>query len=188
MTLTDIKAECEKHEARADSMHAKVDKFTKEEAEGSSDAIAPSKTALTHPAKRIATAVVAVVVTFTAAMWYLGVIPNGSDEDPGESNLAPSVDSFVIMNTANGMMIWVNASDSDSAISSIKVSAYLDATPLGSPMFEKLYWVNKSTANITDVLFLGNLPSGNYVIQTSAIDMLGKESAPSGYQHFTLAD
>lgn len=101
-------------------------------------------------------------------------------------NNGPVIVDAVFVNGSNGLRLWSNASDSDNAISTITIAVYRDLTPLGDPVLERTYWINQSTANITDIIVPGALPSGNYLITAYATDMLGKVSAFSGFQRYTL--
>jgi len=186
MTLRDIKAECERHEARTDGAHSKVEKFSEEGSKGASGTIAPSGGDRVSLGRKSVVAVVGVVAMAAAILWYLGAIPIGSDYNNRATNTAPVISSWSVNNSVNGMMIQINASDEDNNISYVYIAAYANTTQLGSPVFEKLYWVNQSNANITDIFALGNLPAGNYLIEAHAVDEAGKESSSSGFLEFAV--
>jgi len=184
MTLSDIKAHCEKDEARMDGAHAKMDKLTDEKSGSSSSKDSFSIEGTGTPSGKIVAVVVVTIVAIAATVGYLLFMSGGSEND--SSNNPPVIVDAVFVNGANGMRVWVNASDIDNAISTITIAVYANVSPLGNSVFQKVYWVNQSTANITGVILLSNLPAGNYLITTYATDMLGKESASSAFQSFTL--
>jgi hypothetical protein len=186
MPLQDLKAECEIHEARLDGAHSKIDKFGDQGSKGGSE---PTESAGKKRARlgwKSAVTGVGVMAMAAAMLWYLGAIPIGSDDNDRVTNTAPVINSWSVINSVNGMMIRVNASDMDNDISNVYIAAYANTTQLGSPVFEKVYWVNQSNANITDILILGNLPAGNYIIEAHAVDEAGKESNSSGFREFTV--
>jgi hypothetical protein len=101
-------------------------------------------------------------------------------------NLAPVMVNEVFVNSQNGMRVWANASDSDDAIYTVTVEIYVNNTPLGNPVLVKVYYINQSTANVSDVISLGSLPAGDYLIRAYAVDVLEKESEFQGFYSFAL--
>lgn len=300
MSLDEIKAHCEEHEARMDGAHAKMDKLSDENSGNGSKQSPPLRLHTVAPAGKIVAVSIAFIVVVAVALIYLQVIPIGSKDDD-KLNKSPSIDSWSIENnsrtpkiwinasdpddgvlsstiefarknprtgedqtvlsrsytgqqrtakvtdtfdlnsgrslqnenltnldgrlivrvfasdfngslsvihtrtamipsanygpiivsesivlSANGMRAWINASDRDDAISRITILIYSNGTPLGSPVIERVYWVNQSTANVTDVIYLATLPDGKYLIISYGTDMRGKDSVFSGFHNFTL--
>jgi len=101
-------------------------------------------------------------------------------------NLAPVMVNEVFVNSQNGMRVWANASDPDDAIYTVTVEIYVNNTPLGNPVLVKVYYINQSTANVSDVISLGTLPAGDYLIRAYAVDVLEKESEFLGFYGFAL--
>jgi hypothetical protein len=101
-------------------------------------------------------------------------------------NLAPEIVNDVFVNSQNGMRVWANASDPDDAIYTVTVEIYVNHTPLGSPVLVRVYYINQSTANISDVISLGALSAGDYLIRAYAVDVLEKESEFRGFYSFSL--
>jgi hypothetical protein len=101
-------------------------------------------------------------------------------------NLAPEIVNEVFVNSQNGMRVWANASDPDDAIYTVTVEIYVNNTPLGSPVIVRVYYMNQSTANISDVISLGALSAGDYLIRAYAVDVLEKESEFRGFYSFSL--
>jgi len=101
-------------------------------------------------------------------------------------NLGPVMVNEVFVNSQNGMRVWANASDPDDAIYTVTVEIYVNSTPLGNPVLVKVYYMNQSTANVSDVISLGTLPAGDYLIRAYAVDVLEKESEFLGFYGFAL--
>jgi len=101
-------------------------------------------------------------------------------------NLGPVMVSEVFVNSQNGMRVWANASDPDDAIYTVTVEIYVNSTPLGNPVLVKVYYINQSTANVSDVISLGSLSAGDYLIRAYAVDVLEKESEFQGFYSFAL--
>ena len=101
-------------------------------------------------------------------------------------NLAPVMVNEVFVNSQNGMRVWANASDPDDAIYTVTVEIYVNNTPLGNPVLVKVYYINQSTANVSDVISLGSLSAGDYLIRAYAVDVLEKESEFLGFYGFAL--
>jgi len=301
MTLSDIKAHCEEHEARSNGAHAKVDKLSGGGSDDGSNKSPPSRPGSGTPVGKIVVVVVVAIVAVAAALFYLQVIPGGSKDKDVVSNKPPSIDSWniqnntrtpriwvnasdpndditnvtveivrynlrananetvlvlsyaadsrsvhltddidfnsgktvqneslvnldgallvkiavqdangtrspslsrnitlpsmnlgpvmvneVFVNSPNGMRIWANASDPDDSIYTVTVEIYVNRTPLGNPLLVKVYYVNQSTANVSDVISLGSLSAGDYLIRAYAVDALGKESEFKGFYSFAL--
>lgn len=186
MTLEDLKLECEKDESRMDGAHARIDKLSDEGSKDGTGSPSTSGKARISSAWKAFAVIVGIMAVAAVSLWHLGVIPFGSGDKQDVSNASPVIDSWSITNSMNGMRIWINASDSDNNISSISIAIFPNASQLGNPVFEKLYWVNLSRANISAVLFLNILPAGDYVIEAHAVDEAGKTSDSSGFLRFTL--
>jgi hypothetical protein len=101
-------------------------------------------------------------------------------------NLGPVMVNEVFVNSPNGMRVWANASDPDDAIYTVTVEIYVNSTPLGNPVLVKVYYINQSTANVSDVISLGSLSAGDYLIRAYAVDVLEKESEFQGFYSFAL--
>ena len=101
-------------------------------------------------------------------------------------NLGPVMVNEVFVNSQNGMRVWANASDPDDAIYTVTVEIYVNSTPLGNPVLVKVYYMNQSTANVSDVISLGTLPAGDYLIRAYAVDVLEKESEFLGFYGFAI--
>ncbi len=101
-------------------------------------------------------------------------------------NLGPVMVNEVFANSQNGMRVWANASDPDDAIFTVTIEIYVNHTPLGNPVLVKVYYINQSTANVSDVISLGSLPAGDYLIRAYAVDVLEKESEFLGFYGFAL--
>jgi len=101
-------------------------------------------------------------------------------------NLGPVMVHEVFVNSPNGMRVWANASDPDDAIYTVTVEIYVNSTPLGNPVLVKVYYINQSTANVSDVISLGSLSAGDYLIRAYAVDVLEKESEFQGFYSFAL--
>ena len=301
MPLSDIKAHCEKHEARSDGFDTEVDKFSDG---GSDDGSIKSPSSGTAPASstgKIAVVLVVAIIAIAATLYYLQVIPGGSRDNGLASNEPPSIDSWTILNNTrtpriwvnasdpnnniknvtveivnfdlrananetvlvlyyaadsrtvhlteeidfnsgrtvqnesmvnldgallikvtvqdanssrsptlsrnitlpsmnlapvmvdevfvnsqNGMRVWANASDPDDAIYTVTVEIYVNGSTLGNPVFVKVYYINQSTANVSDVISLGSFSTGDYLIRAYAVDVLEKESEFLGFYGFAL--
>jgi hypothetical protein len=301
MALTEIKAHCEKHEARSDGLDAKIDKLSDGGSDDSSAKSLPSRTVPGIPVGKIIVVVVVTIVAVAATLFYFQVIPGGSRDNGTASNEPPRIDSWTIqnntrtpriwvnasdpnnniknvtveivrydlrananetvlvlyyaadsrtvhlievidfnsgrtvqnesminldgallvkvtvqdanssrsptlfrnitlpsmnlapvmvnevfVNSQNGMRVWANASDPDDAIYTVTVEIYVNHTPLGNPVLVKVYYINQSTANVSDVISLGTLPAGDYLIRAYAVDVLEKESEFLGFYGFAL--
>jgi len=101
-------------------------------------------------------------------------------------NLGPVMVNEVFLNSQNGMRVWANASDPDDAIYTVTIEIYVNHIPLGNPVLVKVYYINQSTANVSDVISLGTLPAGDYLIRAYAVDVLEKESEFLGFYGFAL--
>lgn len=183
MTLREIEAHCEKHEARADSYNASVDKLTKDGSGESPKKIPESDAGTGASSGKIVAITVVIIIAIAAAFLYVQLAPKSGNNGTNEP---PRIDSLSFENGPNGLRLWSNASDSDDSILSITIVVYRDLTPMGDPVLERTYWFNQSSANITDVIIPGVLPPGDYLLTAYATDLLGKESALSGFQRFTL--
>lgn len=301
MALTEIKAHCEKHEARIDGAHAKMDKFSGGGSDDGSTKSPPLRPGPGIPVGKIIVVVVVAIVAVAAALFYFQVIPGGFRDNGTASNEPPSIDSWniqnntrtpkiwvnasdpnnaitnvtvemvrynlrananetvlvlsyaadsrtvhltddidfnsgrtvqnesmvnldgallvkvtvqdangsrsqtlsrnitlpsmnlgpvmvneVFVNSQNGMRVWANASDPDDAIYTVTVEIYVNRTPLGNPVLVKVYYINQSTANVSDVISLGSLSAGDYLIRAYAVDVLEKESEFLGFYSFAL--
>ncbi len=182
MTLEDLKAECERHESRTEGLHAKVDKLSEEKAGGSTS----GKTSSFLTGKTIAAIVIAAIL-IVAGLWFLLRSDLSSDV---EITYPPVIGSYAFVNAPNGMRIWINASDPDDSIVNVTVQVFAKAqgndSYLWPPVLEKIYWVNKSSAAIADVLILGSLPTGDYRISAYATDASGRTSDTAGNVDFKL--
>ena len=297
MALTEIKAHCEKHEARSDGAHAKVDKLSGGGSDDGSTKSPSLRPGPGIPVGKITVVVVAAIVAVAAALFYFqAILDNGtaSNEppsidswniqnnsrtpkiwvnasDPNDDvtnvtveivrydlrtntnetvlvlsyaadsrtvhliddidfnsgrtvqnksmtnldgallvkvtvqdaggnrsptlsrnitlptmNLGPVMVNEVFVNSQNGMRVWANASDPDDAIYTVTVEIYVNSTPLGNPVLVKVYYMNQSTANVSDVISLGTLPAGDYLIRAYAVDVLEKESEFLGFYGFAI--
>jgi hypothetical protein len=301
MTLEDIKAHCEEHEARIDGAHAKMDKLSGGGSDDGSTKSPPLMPGSGAPVGKIIVVVVVVIVMVAAALYYFQVIPGGSRDNGMASNEPPSIDSWdiqnntrtpkiwvnasdpnnditnvtveivrknlranenetvlvlsytagsrtvrlidnidfnsgrtvqnesmvnldgalrvrvtvqdangsmsrtlsrnitlpsmnlgpvmvneVFVNSQNGVRVWANASDPDDAIYTVTVEIYINRTPLGNPVLVKVYYINQSTANVSDVISLGSLSAGDYLVRAYATDVLERESEFQGFYGFAL--
>lgn len=177
MTLRDIDAHCEKDEARMDGAHAKMEKFTDEGTKDSPKMNSSPKTGA--PWNRIAVVAVVAIVAVSIAVLYLQRTASNRESDP-------VIVDAVFVNGSNGLRFWINASDSKDEISTVTIAVYNDSIPLGSPVLKRTYWVNQTVANVTGVLTLFDLPSGNYFVAAYATDMLGNDSTLSELKRVTL--
>ena len=182
MTLRALKAECEEHESRTEGLHAKVDKLSDEDSAGP-----PSgKTPRFLTAKVIVTFVIAAVL-IVAGLWLLTRSDLSNDV---LKTHAPVIGSYAFVNESNGMRIWINSSDEVDLIVNVTVQVFAKAqgndSYLWPPVFEKVYWVNQSSAEIADVIILSALPSGDYRISAFATDASGRDSGTIGQVEFKL--
>lgn len=178
MPLSDIEAHCEKDEARTDGAHAKMDKLSDGGSDDGSTEGALLRPGPKAPVGKIIVVVVVAIVAVAAALFYYLTMPT--------MNLAPVMVNEVFVNSQNGMRVWANASDPDDAIYTITVEIYVNSTPLGDPVLVEVYYINQSTANVSDVISLGTLPAGDYLIRAYAVDVLEKESEFQGFYSFSL--
>ncbi len=182
MTLEAIKTECEKDESRMEGAHAKVDKLT----DGGTISRPPMKPKGVSVGKAVM--MVAIAVILIGAAFY---ILRGSDQSSDvQDGYVPVIDSQAFANGPNGMRAWINASDTDDTISNITVCIFVksqdNTSYMGTPIFTKVYWINETSANITDILNLGDLPPGNYGITSYAIDSFGHTSKSVERVEFAL--
>jgi len=181
LTLKDIEAHCEKHETRMDGAHAKMDKLS----DGQSDGAPHFEADGGSSGKIVAVAITAVLCV--AAVWY--VYFRGETPEDQTTHL-PVIDSHAFVNGTNGMRVWVNASDSGDRIVNVTLT-FAQKTEAGNLFFwptimVKVYWVNHSSAEISDVILLVTLPAGEYRVSAFATDESGNNSTFVDYAYFRV--
>ncbi len=179
MTLQDLKAECERDKSMMDAAHAEVDKLSSE-----TESIKTPPRTLRFSWMAVGIGIGVSVLVLVA---MLSVRPL-DDLMPG--NHRPVIDNYNFLKSSNELTVSVNASDEDDLVRNFTVEISAKALDNKSyqwpPVVVRVYWINQSSAALTEVLSLANLQPGDYRATCYVTDSRGATSSMHPDMEFTI--